>query len=472
MKKLLKTIGYFSFMLISVLIVSASSIIPKTYAYDLNGNAEEYVTSSSNSFNSIVNSILNEYSVFTNRIAGSEGETQAYKYIENYLIQNTNLTPLSNNFIENGVQSFRFQSIFDGEYYTSQNLIYEYKSPKNTDKKIIIGCSYDAVAYKYVDYELSLCESESINGSAGSVALMLALSRLLDFESLPYNVEFVFFGAGTSDNAGSKFYTQGISEETAQNILLMINVDKIAVGKNLYFYVDEIENDFSKFMKNLSKSGNSSFRQVSVKNLGKNLESDPIGLGYSHIALTSNNSNFMNSNILTMNIFAGDYSKGINLGICEYQDEEALTFTSNDNLEYIDENLGEFAVLNNLQKAFDSIKAVLSNENFVGVCNSSKNQTNWIYNIFSNKNLIEFLTGALIILLLIVTYIISYKLTKKSYFANIENDFVNSVMTISTNLENGQDGKTDIPDMVTDILVSDIKNDKQIKRKRNKKNDK
>lgn len=467
MKKLLKKI-----MIVFVAIISVFSFSIAFPNKIENANASDVSTQTTSNFGTSVTSILRDYVTFKNRTPGSEDEKKAYEYIVNYLNTNTAFTPFENNYISSGVQSFRFDSILDGKTYTSQNIIYELKSSTQTDKKIIIGCSYDAVAYKINEIEKIVIESESVNGGAGSVATLLALAKNLSSVNLEYNVEIVFFGAGASDNAGSKFYTQGISEETASNILLMINLDKIALGKNLYFYVDEVQTEFSKFISNLSKNGEINIKNLSVSNLCKNIDADPIGLGYSHIALTSNNINFMNSKILTMNLIAGDYSNGVNLGLSEYDGKEAITYTENDNLDYIKENYGESVVLDNLQNVYNVITKVLTNDEFVSACEKSRNQTRWLYNIFTNNKLVMYLTGVSILVLFSVAFIIMFRLTKRSYYANIEKDFVNSVMTITSNLSSkGTDEKVDVPDIVTDILVSDIKGDKRIKSKKNKDDD-
>ena len=467
MKKVFKNIIFAMVAIISVF--SLVFVFPiKTNS----ANASTVATLTANSFGATASSILREYVAFKNRTPGSEDEKKAYEYIVNYLNNNTAFSPLENNYISAGVQTFRFDSTLDGKTYTSQNIIYELKSSTKTDKKIIIGCSYDAVAYKVSDLEVSVVESESVNGGAGSVATLLALAKNLSVEKLEYNVEIVFFGAGASDNAGSRFYTQGISEETASNILLMINLDKITIGKNLYFYVDEIQTEFSKFVSKLSKNGEINIKGLSVSNLCKTTSSDPIGLGYSHICLTSNNVNFMNSNVLTMNLIAGDYSSGINLGLSEYDGQEPITYTENDNLDYIKENYGESVISDNLQNVYNVIVKILTNDEFVSVCEKSRNQTSWLYNIFTNDKLVVYLTCVSIIVLLSISFIVVYKLTKRSYYANIEKDFVNSVMSISSNMSNNRMfEKVDVPDIVTDVLVDDIKNDKRIRSKKNKKGD-
>ena len=366
--------GVFSFISIPSKSVSATTNTEPT-------TAEFYNT---------VNSVLEKYVQFRDRIPGSQNEKDASNFIVEFLNNNTECAPLNNSYVKDGVQSFRFESILDGQYYTSQNIIYTHKSTSNSDKKIIIGCSYDAIAFKFGTFQMEgeLVSSESVNGSAGSVALLLALAKYLSIQSFDYDIEFIFFGAGESDNAGSTFYTQGISKDDAKNIALMINLDKVALGENTYFYVDEIENSFSKYFNNLSHEKKLGIKKVSTANLGKVLNyRNKLGLDYTHIALTSNNINFMSSNILSLNVFAGDYSDGITLGLCEYGDRDILTYTDYDSIEYIIEVYGINEVTDNLYTAFNSINTLLNDSNFLINCLESANQPVVFINFLETKNL-------------------------------------------------------------------------------------
>ena len=406
MKKIIKTFSLIFVTIFSALIIFANMPLK-------NANASSSV---SLDFYNTVNTVLKGYVKYKDRVAGTEGEKLAAEYIETYLKDNTNLEPLVNSYISDGRQEFNFESTFDGLYHTSQNIIYTYKSKTETNQKVIIGCSYDSFAYKFGEYQYTneVVSSESVNASAGSVALLLALAKHLPFDNLPYNVEIIFFGAGGCNNAGSNFYTQGISKDDAKNILLMINLDKVALGKNVYFYVDEIENDFSKFVSNITETKNLDVRKVSTNNLGKIalIGQNKLGLNYTHIALTSNNINFMSSNVLTMNIFAGDYSSGISVGLNEYDNKEVITYTENDNLEYIAENYGESVVADNLFSVYEAITTIITDSDFVSNCVKSFGQTNWLYVIFGNQKLVSYLTSVAVIVLIGVSFFIYYKLTK------------------------------------------------------------
>lgn len=459
MKKLLKVVS--CFVSVIILMICLSCNIPLKSASASSGISNV-------NFDNSINAFLNSYVEFDERVAGSEDEKNAGDYIISVLNQ-TECEPFENENISNGIQSFRFQSIYNGAYLLSRNIIYTYKSSKNTTKKVIIGCSYDAVAYKYNEYGTieGLVATEGVNGSAGSVALLLTLAKYLPKNDYDFDIQFIFFGAGSSDNAGAKYYTQGILEEDSKDILLMINLDNISVGQNLYFYVDEIENDFSKYVSNHISENSLNLRKVSTSNLGKIILTTPnkLGLSYSHIALTSSNIYFMKNKILTMNIFSGDYSSNITLGRCEYDGKEVVTYTANDNISYIKETYGESSINENLYSVYESIESLLLDDKFETVCVSSQGQNSWFYVVFGNAKLPAYLTMVLTIVLICVALVIHFNLTKRAYYSNIEKGFIRTVLDITANIS-GKIEDEEIPKFISEIIVKDIKKDKRLKGKK------
>lgn len=420
---------------------------------------------SENLIKSTIISTITDISEFKERIAGSQDEKDTCDYIKNFLDNNTNLLPLKNNFISDGIQKFRFQSIFDGNYYFSNNVIYYLPAKIETDKKLILCASYDSFAYKTDSYgNYSLTETEGVNQSAGSVALLLALAKFLPSNTYEFNIEFVFFGAGSSNNAGSEFYTQGISEDDAKNILLAINFDTISIGNNLYFYIDEFETDLAGFLNTLNREESIAVKEISIANLSKTLVNDNgMGLTYTHIAQTSNNLSFMRAGVLSMNIFAGDYDSGISVGRCEYSDKDVITYTSNDNLAYIYSNFDSNVITTNLLEVYNLVSTLISNKQFVSVCSASFGQTSIFYKIFGNQNLVIILTAILLLIFIIISLIIHYRLTVKSYNTNIEDDFVSVVLNMSSNVETKS--SDDVTKNISEIVANDIKKDKKIKKK-------
>lgn len=421
-------------------------------------------------FSAEINSILTDYVQFDSRAPGSQGEKQASVYIQDYLNLLTYLKPKNDTHTTNGVQTFQFESKFTGKYETSQNIVYT-TDTLGFDKKVVIGCHYDAVAFK-MNAETGVMEevaSESVNGSAASVALLLTLAKNIQQFTLNYNVEFVFFGAGESNNAGSKVYTQGVSKKEAENVLCMINLDEIAYGNNLYFYSDEVNTSAQDFVVDVIKEKGTDIDKVDVVNLNKvTYVYDELGLGYTHVALQSDNVNFMKLGITTFSFFAGDYSKGLVAGKSEYLDAaDNITWTANDNLTYIANTQTADYVLNNLYEVFKTIEYTLTDFDFVNVMKQSAGDSAWVYTLFGNQTLVTYLTVFAFIALVIVAMFVYYKLSIKAYHANVEVEFLSSVVKICEQIdETGQDAN--VAKAVSQVIARDIKKDKTIKSKKKK----
>lgn len=462
-----------------VFIIALVIAIPSTLGFSGAVASANTVTTvvSKSAFSSTASSIISEYSAIKNRLAGSDGEKQASVYIKNYLdnlkTTKTNLVAKNNAYIKDGEQKFTFNSKFSSIVESSQNIIYTLNSNKETDKKVIIGCHYDSMA---IDMDMTSeaygkqIESESINGSAASVATLLAIATYLPVENLDFDVEFVFFGAGESNHAGSNYYTSGISKEDKKNIVCMINISQVALGTDLYFYMNEIETKSSKFVEDVIYNNRVNVKKIDVSNLNKMLiaEQNELGLDYNHVALDSDNINFMKEGIETINIFAGDYSKGVIIGRQEFAGQDLLTYTANDSLEYIATNLPDYSVENKLYEVFNAVYSTITDNNFVSVFESSKGSTNWFYKVFTNNTLVLYLTVVVFIVFVIVAMYIYYKLTIKAYYANVEMEFLSSVVKITEQLDkNGKDDN--VAKVVSQVIANDIKKDKVIKVKPSKK---
>lgn len=462
MKKLVKI-----FVFILALIFSVPMCLTSNAKASASADSKVSVpVASFSDFSVTVNSIINDYALFSNRIAGSEGEKNASEYIRNYLKLNTKLVALDNAFVKNGVQTFKYESELSGLYETSQNLIFTLKSNKETAKKVIIGCHYDAFA---IDMNLDseklgeYIDSESINGSAGNVALVLSLAKYLPAYD-EFNVEFVFFGAGEDNYAGSSYYTKGISEEDKENIICMINVNQIALGKSLYFYMNEIGTKTSKYLENLTYDNRINIDKINVVNLAKQMtiEKTPLGLDYTHVALESDNVNFMKEGIETVNIFAGDYSEGVIIGRQEFSGSNLLTYTEKDSREFISMLYEDYKIENNLYEVFKMVGTMLSDSKFISTFESAKGSTTWFYNLFTNDNLVLCLTAIVFIIFIVVAMFIYYKLSVKAYYADIEVEFLSSVVKISDELD--KSGKDEnVTKVVSQVIANDIKKDKVIK---------
>lgn len=422
-------------------------------------------------YSSKVQLILGEFCQFKTRTAGSENEKQASDYIKNYLTTNaTKLSPKNDSSTKGGVQEFSFMSNYSGIYEESQNIIFEYKSNVKTDKKVILACNYDAPLKldeetgEYVTYN-----NDALNVSASSVVAMLVLAETLPKYNLNFNLEFVFFGAGESSLAGSEFYLNGLSKDEEKNILCVINFDKIALGNNVYFYIDEVKTSFSKYV---SRVCSSFTKEIDLSHLNKTeYVYNGLDIGYSHIALESDNVNFMKRGLATINLFAGDYEKGIIMGRNEYSGKELISYSDNDTLDYINKNLGANEITDNLYLVNSAVETLLNDASFEKNASKAYKNTNWFYAIFANEELVLLLTIVAFVVILIIAMHIHYKLTVKSYYANVEVEFLSSVVKISEHVDNNA-GNKDVAKIVGQVIANDIKKNKTLKPEKEKKDKK
>ena len=105
------------------------------------------------------------------------------------------------------------------------------------------------------------------------------------------------------------------------------------------------------------------------------------------------------------------------------------------------------------------------------VMKASSGDANWVYTIFANKTLATYMTVFAFITLLVVAMYIYYKLSIKAYHANVEVEFLSSVVKICEQIdETGQD--PNVAKAVSQVIARDIKKDKTLKSKKNKKDSK
>ena len=417
-----------------------------------------------------IQTILSEFCAYKTRSAGSETEKEASEYIRKYLLLNaTNLSPKNDASCNAGVQEFSFVSDYTNVYEKSQNIVFEYKSKEKTTKKVILACNYDApLKYDIETDDYVVYNNEAVNISAASVASMLVLAETLPNYNLGFNIEFVFFGAGECGLAGSEFYLNGVSKEEEKDILCVINLDKIALGNNVYFYIDEVKTKFSKYVSSICSTFT---KEIDLNHLNKTeYVYNDLGLGYSHIALESDNVNFMKRGIPTINMFAGDYETGVIMGRSEYGGKELISYTDNDTLEYINKTLGENEIADNLYLVNSAVETLLTDANFEKNAAKAYGNTKWFYSMFADLELVLLLTIVAFVVILIISMHIHYKLTVKSYYANIEVEFLSSVVKISDHVEKTPEN-SDVVKVVGQVIANDIKKNKTLKPEK-KKNDK
>lgn len=461
----MKKLKNFLFCVLAVIVAFLGFIPAKVVKADASNFKIAY-----SDYVSEVQAILTDFCGYKTRIAGSENEKQASTYIKNYLLANaTGLVAKNDSSTVDGVQNFKFLNDYTGVYNDSQNIIFDYIASETATKKVILACNYDApLKYDAEKNEYVSFENDAVNASAAGVASMLMLAKILPQHKLDFNLEFVFFGAGENSYAGSTFYLNGLSVDDAKNVLCVINIDKIALGKSMYFYIDEISSKFSKYV---SKVCSAFATEIDLVHLNKTVyESDELNLGYSHIGLDSDNVKFMKRGIATINLFAGDYNEGIVIGRNEHSGNNVLTYTENDTIEYITSVYGAEEISDNIYKVGCAVESLLSSSDFVANASNTYKNNSWFYNIFANKDLVLFLSIIAFIILIIIAMSVYYKLTIKSYYADVEVEFLSSVVKIADQIDKDATDK-DVAKVIGGVLANDIKKDKTLKPGKKKKDE-
>ena len=56
-------------------------------------------------------------------------------------------------------------------------------------------------------------------------------------------------------------------DSDAENVLCMINIDNVALGEDFYFYIDEVETNFSRYISSLFDTSKIGTKKTSPKSL-------------------------------------------------------------------------------------------------------------------------------------------------------------------------------------------------------------
>lgn len=106
----------------------------------------------------------------------------------------------------------------------SKNVIGIYRSKDNKDgKKVIVGAHYDGV------------NTPAANDNASGTAVVLEMARALAEQKveLPFDVQFMTFGAEEIGLVGSDYYASQMTRDEIKNTICMINFDMVGVGDGI-----------------------------------------------------------------------------------------------------------------------------------------------------------------------------------------------------------------------------------------------
>lgn len=122
-------------------------------------------------------------------------------------------------------QPFTYTSEYKGKKTTGKSQNIMVVKPGLSKKEIIIGAHYDSV---------NVGHGADDNGSA--IAVMLETAKRMKDVKSNYTLRFIAFGAEEVDLCGSTYYASKMSKTAISNTLLMVNMDSLIAGDNMYVY--------------------------------------------------------------------------------------------------------------------------------------------------------------------------------------------------------------------------------------------
>ena len=271
----------------------------------------------------------------------------------------------------------------------------------NTTKTVVVGAHYDT-AYG---------EGASDN-ACGVVALWQIAQKLTqDATQLPFDVQLVAFGCEEDGMDGSYYFVNSLTAKQKQDLLLMINIDTIATGDNLYVFCENKATPLQDAF--IAGSQNSPVKLHSKPfNAGLFSTFDFYYFGYWEMAQNSDHTPFRLEGIPTAFFFSGNYN-GKYYGYFESADKSKwVTNTPKDTLQNLITNHPDF--YQRVQTVVDTVCNTLQNPQNATVIEDARNHLLPIGNKYWYYDYAPLI--AFVIVAVVVVFGISYykKLKKKA----------------------------------------------------------
>ncbi len=219
------------------------------------------------------------------------------------------------------------------------------------------------------------------------------------------------FGAEEFGWLGSDRYLNNQTDK--ENIILMINFDRNAIGDYVYMYSSEAKTAHNKFFYDVANENNlciaelPSYRSPSLNGVPSN-------------SYVSNELNWADSDKFLaegINIINFSSMNFLPSGVVESEGKQNIAYTRDDNLTYVESRLGgrdsaKAIIDKQINSAISSIVYAFEKENFVDVMSASK--ANNGMDTFANSTIISLITYGIIALLIIILLVLYFTLGVKT----------------------------------------------------------
>lgn len=302
---------------------------------------------------------------------------------------------------------------FDDRIEAAYNVVARKPASIETNKTVVIGTHYDNTYGLQINGNINAVEG--VYNNAGSVITLLQTISALKELSFDYNIEYVFFGAGEADMAGSGYY----AKNTADEVILMVNYDNVIGGEYVYYYTDEVNTEHGKLFGSVIEDNRLNIFSVPKFNHivgGKYIEGT--NLGYYHEAMYSDHVNFMVKGDNVISFSSANYSDYSTSTIKEFKGKNNIEYTAADTLQTVVERYGggdiAIARINDMvNSVVTAVQSTLNNNDFVLVMELSKNNK-FDYSVFGNIKIMSYIGYGILGAVLIIAIGLYFGLRAKA----------------------------------------------------------
>ena len=349
------------------------------------------------------------------RTAGSEAEYVACDYLWEELKQIWGIAEDTNKTADErykvSTQEINYSLSLFGDESTSYNLVGYQKAAIDTTDYVVIGAHYDNY-YGYADGLLGGSETKShgIYDNASGVAALLNIVKAMKDRAVNYDIYYVFFGAEEVGNYGSRGFYDGFVKKYKGDMKLMINLDSIGAGDDLYLYADEVKTpheDYFVSVANEMKKTYNSCETIKTPPANKkvNYMSSNSAMSYDHMGTASDNSSFMKKGNNVITFFSGAWDAAGSIGVMESTQNPNVMHTSDDSLTKIEELYGDVFYKRIKQITLLCVNTLVQ-EDFISVMNESQkvsgNYLFWTTAKWANIILTSVLVAGFVVFLFVV----------------------------------------------------------------------
>lgn len=307
---------------------------------------------------------------------------------------------------EDGLDVFTYQNGVTKRNELGYNVVYRKSSnaTNNSNKVVVVGAHYDNV-FDIAFNGTKLYSDGTYNNGVG-VATLIELARVLQNVDLPFNVEFVAFSAEEFGWFGSERYLAQCSFKN--DIMLMINFDRNAIGDNVYMYSSEAKTKHNKYFYDIVKENNLPITDIPTY-LNPAFGSYFEGSIKIHEANYADSQLFLEQGINIINFLSMNFKPG---AVVESEGQANISYTSNDRFDMVINRLGGIeqakqTIDSQINSAISTVVYAFQKEDFVSVISSSK-ANNGLDN-FANSNIMSYISYGLIgggILIFVILYFV------------------------------------------------------------------